>query len=235
MDKAARAQLQQLSSEFYQHHAASFDDTRQAPWPSWQRLLSRAIDAKAPKSILDLGCGNGRFAAFLDDSGIDGEYTGVDAELQLIERAKDRYPAKRFVHASIDDYLAAGAKQFDLVVAFGLFHHLPGAEYRAEVLGQIADHLSPEGVACVSLWQPTKLRNFEAKAFTGPSPVTLEPGDHLLGWQGDFGALRYCHDFSDNEIETLLSDLALRFSLVIRFQGSGSDATNHYVVLQGIT
>ena len=61
----------------------------------------------------------------------------------------------------------------------------------------------------------------------------LEAGDHLLGWQRVPGVYRYCHSFSEAELDSLpveLSDLA---ELEERFEADGRTGNlNTYVILR---
>jgi len=62
MDAATIHRLNQINRTFYQQTADDFDQTRGTAWPGWNRLLPYLT---APLTVLDVGCGNGRFAAFL--------------------------------------------------------------------------------------------------------------------------------------------------------------------------
>jgi len=67
--------------------------------PDSQRLrfevLTRHLDL-AGKSLLDVGCGLGDLAAFLDKLGIDVDYTGVDVVPEMLARAGQANPGRRF-------------------------------------------------------------------------------------------------------------------------------------------
>lgn len=54
--------LNAINREFYRVTAREFDQTRGAAWPGWERLLPYL---HPPLSVLDVGCGNGRFGLFL--------------------------------------------------------------------------------------------------------------------------------------------------------------------------
>ncbi len=78
------AALKRINRHFYSRHAAEFSARREAPWPGWRRVAEgverRRQDRAGVISVLDLGCGNGRLARFLDARWPDGfEYLGVSA------------------------------------------------------------------------------------------------------------------------------------------------------------
>lgn len=230
METSVRQPLLQLSADFYSFHADSFDETRLNPWDSWQQVI-RSIEAIAtPRNVLDLGCGNGRFATFLDEhASTKIDYTGIDSEEQLIHKAQHRYPAGRFYVENIESVLE-WSETYDFVACFGVFHHLPGAQFRSEILNQLENILSPGGVVAISLWQPKRLKNFATKFFTEHNVEGLEDNDYLFGWKGDFSRLRYCHHFEDDEIHDLIAHSP--FQLVTESQGIGNDQSNWYLVLQ---
>ena len=124
-----------LNRGFYQRAARSFSETRRAPWPGWARLLERFTEASAV-SVLDLGCGHGRFLAELERRGLARDYLGVDSSGALLELARTRHPGARFLEA--DATALAIEERFDLVVAFGLLHHLPSFELRARFIRHFA-------------------------------------------------------------------------------------------------
>ena len=57
--------LNAINHAFYATVADDFDQTRGTAWPGWQRLLPHL---PMPLSVLDVGCGNGRFALFLHEN-----------------------------------------------------------------------------------------------------------------------------------------------------------------------
>ena len=85
MDQAFALELIELNNRFYARNAGSFSQTRQAPWPGWERALEVAegfLGARSgssddpddypggvsgPLKVFDLACGNLRFERFLAD------------------------------------------------------------------------------------------------------------------------------------------------------------------------
>jgi 2-polyprenyl-3-methyl-5-hydroxy-6-metoxy-1,4-benzoquinol methylase len=65
MDAKTIHHLNSINRAFYAIVADDFDQTRGTAWPGWRRLLPYL---PLPLSVLDVGCGNGRFALFLHDN-----------------------------------------------------------------------------------------------------------------------------------------------------------------------
>ncbi len=70
------------------------------------------LDLRPCDSVLDFGCGTGRFSAFLPR---DAVYTGYDSAPGMIERARADHPGEQF-HTDIPPVI------FDHVVAIGPFN-----------------------------------------------------------------------------------------------------------------
>ena len=65
MDTETINRLNAINHAFYATVADDFDQTRGTAWPGWKRLLPYLT---TPLSVLDVGCGNARFALFLHDN-----------------------------------------------------------------------------------------------------------------------------------------------------------------------
>lgn len=73
------------------------------------------------KSVLDVGCGFGDFADYLQGHGRRCRYVGVDINPTLLEVARRRHPELRFEER---DLLAQPLdERFDYVVESGVFNH----------------------------------------------------------------------------------------------------------------
>lgn len=135
---------------------------------------------------------------------------------------------------------ALEAPPCDLAVSFGFLHHVPLPGWREQVLAALVGKTRPGGFAIVSLWRflenPDLARKARAShrralAETGLGP--LGEGDRLLGWKDVPGAWRYCHSFSDAEIDCLAASVAASAVEVGRFRADGRTGDlNTYLVLQ---
>ncbi len=189
MQSAVQAQLLALNRRFYATVAEEFDRTRQS-LPAGMVTLAEKLMQPNPLRILDVGCGNGRFARALAQVGVQGHYTGVDADERLLALAAEQtqglvnLPATlRMADLADADRVQAVADcgPFDVIVCLAVLHHFPGYALRARIVRTLAAQLAPEGVLALSTWQFLGSERFVEKlvpwAEIGLSPAQVEPGD----------------------------------------------------------
>ena len=297
--------LCQLNTEFYERNAASFSQTRAAPWEGWRRCmaacgfddsdeaLGQSMDTQIADSVLDIACGNLRFEAFLANAypHIDWSFFAVDNCEPLVASGQEDIAKK--VHFTCEDIVSnlleglpaaepanipalAAATPFDLVVSFGFLHHIPSFDLRRQFLLEALSQVKPGGYLVVSFWQflndPAKRAKIEqthaeALAFfagcaetrtndrealdrgvgssssDNPNPSclkppaffagSLEPNDYFLGWKNEPGNYRYCHHFSNEEIDRIIAALAPHATVVESFSADGKPGNlNRYVVFK---
>jgi SAM-dependent methyltransferase len=102
-------------------------------------------------SVLDVGCGQGDFYAWLKASGIEPNYAGIDLTPAMIEMARQRFPAARFEIRTAADILDLGT--WDYIIASGLFYlrkHQPFAYLCATVTGLFAQCRNGLAFNCLS-------------------------------------------------------------------------------------
>ncbi|MCP4664198.1 MAG: class I SAM-dependent methyltransferase [bacterium] len=252
-DRTVQALLA-LNRRFYARHAARFSATREHPWTGWNRLLTRAApDPLTPLTVLDVGCGNGRFASYLAlRRAAPVDYLGLDSSPELLRFARQRLgedpPANlrtiRFRQTDVVteelDPVVEGFR-FSLVTLFGVLHHLPGFEVRRRLLGELSRQLAPGGHLALSIWRFDRQETFASKLLawerynrTASSPIDvaqLEDGDHLLTWDGDAESPRFCHLPGDQEIERLLASQKLPCR--DRFHADGRSEDHNLYLLFG--
>ena len=249
MNERTRNQLRALSLAFYEAHAEAFDASRiDLPWPGWNRIAAVLPDARI--HVLDIGCGNGRFAQFLHEAGIDFDYCGTDANAALIAAARERVGAAvgsacRFV---VHDFLASAEPGSDLpdepahlVTLMGVLHHVPSRAARLSLLRSAAARLAPGGLLAFTTWQFSGRARFERRQIAWSSlgsvlgePIDeaeLDEGDHLLRFGGDATAPpRYCHQVSDAEFESWPEALGLAPLAEFRADGAEGDLNRYWLL-----
>jgi SAM-dependent methyltransferase len=77
--------------------------------------------------VLDLGCGPGELVPFLGDVA----YVGVDVSVEYIDQARRRYGDRVEFRVGDASRLDDDLRDFDLVLAFGVIHHLGDESARA--------------------------------------------------------------------------------------------------------
>jgi len=235
MDPETRAALNALNRAFYDAEARAFSDTRDHPWPGWARLLPQLRPLPRLR-VLDVGCGNARFARFLLEQGIECEYTGLDSSPALLELARREVRGARLqLHDLVlDSPESLPIGPFELITLFGVTHHIPGEADRQTLLLSLSERLAAQGLLVFTSWQFAREERFARRVlpFDGEAidPAKLEPGDQLLQWGVD-GARRYCHATSEEERARLVA--ALPLELVDEYESDGrSGHLNRYDVLQ---
>ncbi|RDW83462.1 trans-aconitate methyltransferase [Coleophoma crateriformis] len=99
-----------------------FEEERTRP----SRDLLSQIPLKAPKSIIDLGCGPGNSTAVLAEQFPDAQIEGVDSSADMIEKAKKTLPSVDFSLQDLTTYVPK--EPVDLLFSNAVFHWLPSKE-----------------------------------------------------------------------------------------------------------
>jgi len=254
MNSATRKSLSELNRRFYSAQADAFDASRDHAWPGWERAVQAdgSPPPMGPLRVLDVGCGNGRFAEFLAARRGAGspalDYTGIDQSGALLASARARIDGRDGTRpAWIEADLLQGQPgsslppgPFDLVAAFGLLHHVPGQEQRRSLVEALAHRIDNRGRLVFTVWQFATAKRFESRIIpwaeyngTAQDPIApdeLESGDYLLSFGKRSEPLRYCHHCDDAEFKELVASSGL--DLVDDFEADGrSGDLNRYAVL----
>ncbi|MGQ9848809.1 MAG: class I SAM-dependent methyltransferase [Aggregatilineaceae bacterium] len=230
MNAETIAQLNALNRTFYQITAAEFDQTRATPWPGWETLLPLL---HPPLTVLDVACGNGRFGVFLFERlGTTVTYHGIDSNPALLDYAQAALSGYR-VHLEQRDVLTEPLPvgSFDLVVLFGMLHHIPGRQQRLAFMRALAERVASGGLLVFAAWRFYEYERFRQRIVAWPADLDAEPGDFLLEWRRGTPALRYCHYVDDQEHADLVAATGLCEVLTYRADGHTGDV-NRYSVLK---
>ena len=169
----------------------------------FDELLERGVDIHgearfvnglmpAPIRVLDAGCGTGRVATELTRLGHD--VVGVDADGDMIDVARERDDATRFVHADLAT-LALRGQTFDVVLLAGNVVPFLADGTLVPTLRRLRAHLTPDG-RLVAGWSlpghepegaaQVSVEAFERAAFgAGLSLVRRHAGWDGERWPGD--------------------------------------------------
>jgi len=254
VQKTTISKLNQLNQEFYQTTAQDFSDSRNYYWHGWYELIDilqtlklQTVKSNKKIKVLDLGCGNARFAKFLKrEARLHRiEYHGVDNNSRLLDLAQKqmtqiRIPnkltkldiVKSLVKNSLDQQLR---NEYDLIVCFGILHHIPSFKLRKRLFKNLNSLLKDNAFLIITSWQFAKDERFEKKIIQ-PEQVDikakeLESDDYILDWQRGTPAYRYCHYTSEEEMHLLAKGSKLQ--LLDSFKADGkSKQLNLYAILK---
>jgi tRNA (uracil-5-)-methyltransferase TRM9 len=239
MDPHVVLRLLDLNRAFYTEFAESFSATRSAPWPGYTQLLPHLSGGAR---ILDIGCGNGRMARFLDANLDSGTYLGLDFSEPMLAEA--RRSSQHLLHIESDFRSADISRrewtatvpeaEYDAVLMLAVLQHIPSFELRASIVSQVVPLLAPQGVLVMSHWQfmeSDRLRRRVVRWTEAEMAESdLEPGDYLLEWRRGGVACRYCHLLDESEVRALADRAAL--DVVQAFRADGPEGNlNLYALL----
>ncbi|HEX2622957.1 MAG TPA: class I SAM-dependent methyltransferase [Phototrophicaceae bacterium] len=236
MEHSIRQRLNAINREFYRVTATEFDQTRQEAWRGWEPLLPYLSSIT---SVLDVGCGNGRFGVYLvQHLKAHLKYHGIDSNpallnLAAVSLANDAptLQVQLDEHDIIDNLPDTG--QYDLVVLFGVMHHIPGYAERQGFIRKLAEQVTSGGVLAFACWRFYEFERFRERIIPWYETLRaeIETHDYLLDWRRGTTALRYCHYVDDNEHTELIRASGLTELSTYRADGF-SGTVNHYSILR---
>lgn len=264
MNRQTFNKILQINKDFYECVAEEFDTSRQYAWKGWEQVL-KEINAYITETglesirVLDLGCGNGRFYKFLTENlEIKIEYVGIDNNEALLEKARDiKVRIRDRVDFIFGDVLTSlnevlngldetyNYNSFDLVVAFGITHHIPDVEFRKEWATKVLD------LSCymtvLTFWNPTDTKQFrplakgEIAKILKINPSELDDSDYFLIWGNDNyttntnrntceeDCIRYVHIWKENEINEINKNSKLFYA-----DGKGNNLNIYQISLKSL-
>ncbi len=223
-----------LNRSFYREHADRFIRKRAHPWPGWKRACA-GIGGR-PR-VLDVGCGHGRFLRhWIESHGPNLEYVGVDFSPELLKesqrqtqgllRAQDRV---RFLEGDVCEIdLPPGP--FDLIVAFGLLHHVAEASRRKDLVRRLAARAGPDGRVVVTVWRVAADPRLAGKSLPPPSKPLPDDEGRLLSFDGV--GRRYVVAIPEEEVASYPA-VAGRAVADRFFSDGATNDLNLYLVLEG--
>lgn len=200
MDHTAH-QLLDLNRAFYDRFAAPFNRSRFDPMHGFTAALPHLPPQPERLTVLDVGCGNGRFAAFISQQQRLASYVGIDNSEGLLAQATENFShlPEPVTFRPVDirqDRFLAGYPTFDLITHHAVLHHIPQKKRRVAILQEIASHLNPTGMLMLSTWQfmdsERQRRKVVDWSHIGLTAADVEPGDQLLTWNRGGTGYRYC-------------------------------------------
>lgn len=204
MKKETAHKLLKFSEKEYDTYAQEFSDSRAYFWRELEFLRTHA---KMERTVLDIGCGNGRLLDLFSDKHI--HYTGIDSSRKLISIAKKhRGDRGTFVHGNALS-LPFDDRSFDAVFSVAVLHHIPSREYRDRFIKEAGRVLEQKGSLILTVWKLWQWRFVRAhlahlaRKLTGRSD--LDFGDLILSF-GQQKKKRYVHAFTKRGLKRLLKE-----------------------------
>ncbi|HGG57742.1 MAG TPA: class I SAM-dependent methyltransferase [Nannocystis exedens] len=117
---------------------------------NFTRAMLRLVNTVKPRSILDVGCGEGYMLAAIADAGIDAELSGLDLNPAAIADARSRLGKRARLEVRDARELADLGEQFDLVMMLEVLEHLDDPTAMLPLLGR----LSSAHVLLSVPWEP---------------------------------------------------------------------------------
>ncbi len=250
MDNATVHKLKTITSQFYATCADSFSATRQKAWSGWQQIAD-LISKNSSENLqfTDLACGNFRFEKFIQDDFKDKKTIKFSCVDNCLDLSANKVQNAKFIECDIIDCLLNDSslsnlelEPADYLVSFGFMHHIPSRKLRLKFLNEAMSLIKNGSYLIVSFWQFLKNDSLKQKANKKTDLAIhtynidnkeLEDGDCFLGWQDKENIFRYCHNFSNEEIDSYIEYLSKFGRLHTSFEADGkSDDLNFYIVMQ---
>jgi len=176
------------TTEDYKKISDEFIATRIKPWPLFNYFKKYVKDAD---KVLDAGCGTGRLIEIF--KGTNVEYSGFDTSESSIVFSQKTYnsfltiPPVFVVKDMVDFPWPVENESFDIIFMIAVFHHIPSAGLRQEVLREAQRVLKPGGKLIMTNWDlrsiwavkkfwPEILRTFFPRS-------NLDRGDFFTPWK----------------------------------------------------
>jgi putative AdoMet-dependent methyltransferase len=145
---------QQFPAGDFDEWAARYDESVSSdvfPFEGYHEVLNTIValaSGNGPLAVLDLGAGTGNLSRVFDLMG--WQVCGIDFSEKMLELARRKVPAAKFVRADIREMLPDQIqRRYDRIVSAYTFHHFPSEEKVSLVKKYITGQLAPHGVMLV--------------------------------------------------------------------------------------
>ncbi len=179
----------------YDNFATTFSNSRKNhPWPELEYIIED-MKINQYSSVLDIGCGNGRF---LEESiklnYVGAKYLWLDQSAWMIWEAIKLHPNNQFKVLWMQDIWDLD-ESFDVLLFLASFHHLESREERIQVLQDAKKLLNPNGRIYMTNWNLLEQERYQKNhRWNGEFDIKI----------GEFS--RYYHGFTLSELSELFEE-----------------------------
>jgi SAM-dependent methyltransferase len=185
----------------YEHIAQHFDETRTSHWCKVKEFIQ---SLSSYSSLLDIGCGNGKYSTVRNDI----IYIGTDITQSLLSKSKYHTMKPQVFRASCMHVLPIKPKSMDAIIHIAVLHHFSTYEERRRILLKFFNYLAPNGRLLCTVWAYEQEN--PKKRDTKWSRISQTDTDYLIPWLDKYTKIihqRFYHLFSREEVNRLIQDI----------------------------
>lgn len=207
----------------YDRICHEFSATRKRPWPEWEIFVPYL---KPAKSLLDVGCGNGRFSSFCRTHQL--VYEGLDISAGLLSEAKILFPDEKFRQGDALS-LPYADEEFDYVASIAVLHHLQSENDRTSGIKEMFRVMKSGGLLFLMVWNlldnEKYIKEKSIAASIALDDITKSPQDFIIPW-GRSKIPRYYYAFKPDELGRLLEKAGFLTEKICYSGGKEIDSNN---------
>ncbi|MBX9809001.1 class I SAM-dependent methyltransferase [Candidatus Gracilibacteria bacterium] len=179
----------------YDNFATTFSNSRKNhPWPELEYIIED-LKQNEYSSVLDIGCGNGRFLEeSLKMNYRPIKYLGIDESEGMIREARKLNPSNQFQVIGMQD-MKIIEQSFDVLLFLASFHHLETREERIRVLESTKKLLTQKSRIYMTNWNLLDQERYQ-KNHRGNGEFDIKIGEFS----------RYYHGFTLTELSDLFEE-----------------------------
>lgn len=139
-------------------------------------LVFASIPTRPSWKVLDVGCGRGGTAAYVQNHGW-GEVEGIDIDQHSIDYAREKYPGLNFHVCAMEEVGDRFHEQFDLLYLFNVFY---ASKEKGEAITSFRKAAKQDGFLSIFDYVYYKPEKPLPQVFLGQTPATKEQVYSLL-------------------------------------------------------
>jgi ubiquinone/menaquinone biosynthesis C-methylase UbiE len=151
----------------------------------WMNAVAARVEPQSIRSVLDLGCGTGRFSQELAGR-FDCNVVGIDPSTKMLNEARAALQRERVFYAcGSAETIPLGSECVDLVFISMVFHHFTHPQLAAQECRRV---LRPHGRVCLRTGSRERIPHYPQVPFFPASRPLMEQHLPTLEFQRDIFA-----------------------------------------------